>query len=338
MNPNNLNVIRLIAAFLVLYGHSFVFLGLPEPLFLSWVPLGPLGVYIFFTISGYLIAESWDRDPHLGRFFARRALRIFPGLAVCIVLSAFILGSLLTTLSLKEYFESHYTWGYLRNIALYPIYYLPEIFTHNRVPNAVNGSLWSLPAEFFMYIIVAVLGVMRSNRWAYLFLALGFGLLSFFWAQRTLQILVVYATDVRQVVMCGIYFCVGSVFYKFDIKRYFSLSVIMLAVIALVSLEASIPTLAVAAWILLPVVTLAFGFEYSPSLNRLIRTGDYSYGIYIYAFPIQQTIVYLYPNISIRPYLLICSVLTLICAVLSWHLVEQRALSLKPRRTVVISQ
>lgn len=338
MNPNNLNIIRLIAAFLVLYGHSFVFLGLREPLFLSWIPLGPLGVYIFFTISGYLIAESWDRDPHLGRFFARRALRIFPGLAICIVLSAFILGPLLTTLSLKDYFESNYTWGYLRNIALYSIYYLPEVFTHNRVPNAVNGSLWSLPAEFFMYIIVAVLGVMRSNRWMYLALAISFALLSFFWAQSTEQMLVIYATDVRQVVMCGIYFCVGSVFYKFNIKRYFSLSVVMLAVIALVSLEASIPALAVAAWILLPIVTLAFGFEYSPLLNRLIRTGDYSYGIYIYAFPIQQTMVYLYPNISIGSYLLICSVLTLICAILSWHLVEQRALSLKPRRTVVIPQ
>ena len=118
MPANNLNAIRLIAAFLVLFGHSFVFLGLPEPLFLSWDHLGPLAVYIFFTISGYLITESWDRDPHLGRFFARRALRIFPGLAICIVLSAFILGPMLTTLSLNEYFKSTITWNYLYNIAL----------------------------------------------------------------------------------------------------------------------------------------------------------------------------------------------------------------------------
>lgn len=331
MSPNNLNVIRLIAAFLVLYGHSFVFLGLPHPLFLSWITLGPLGVYIFFIISGYLITESWDRDPHLGRFFARRALRIFPGLAICIILAILILGPLLTTLSLKDYFASNYTWSYLHNIALYITYYLPDVFATNRVPNAVNGSLWSLPVEFLMYIIVAITGFMRGNRWFYLGLAVSSAMITFFWAQRTEQMLVVYATDLRQVFICGTYFWVGAVFYKFDVKQHLSLSVTVLAVIALLCLTAWIPILAVAAWILLPIVTLAFGFAYSPLLNRLISTGDYSYGIYIYAFPIQQTIVYLYPNMAIGAYLLVCSLLTLICAVLSWHLVERRALSLKPR-------
>lgn len=331
MSPNNLNIVRLIAAFLVLYGHSFVFLGLREPLFLSWTPLGPLGVFIFFTISGYLITESWDRDPHLGRFFARRALRIFPGLAICIVLAIFILGPMLTTLSLKDYFKSDYTWGYLRNIALYITYYLPEVFETNRVPNAVNGSLWTLPVEFFMYIIVAVIGFMRGNRWVYLGLALSFALISFFWAQRAEQMLVVYATDLRQIFMCGIYFWVGAVFYKFDIKKHLSLSVTVLAVIALLCLE-GVPVLAVAAWVLVPIITLAFGFAYSPLLNRLVATGDYSYGIYIYAFPIQQSIIYLYPNIPISFYLLVCSLLTLSCAILSWHLIESRALALKPRK------
>lgn len=338
MNPNNLNVIRLIAAFLVLFGHSFVFLGLPEPLFLSWDHLGPLAVYIFFTISGYLITESWDRDPHLGRFFARRALRIFPGLAICIVLSAFILGPMLTTLSLNEYFKSTITWNYLYNIALYMTYSLPGVFETNRVPNAVNGSLWSLSVEFLMYIVVVVIGFMRGNRWIYLGLALGSAVMTFFWALRVQQIPVAYGIDLRYLFICGTYFWVGAVFYKFDIKQYLSLSVTALAVIALLCLEAWTPVLAVAAWILLPVVTLAFGFAYSPLLNRLIRTGDYSYGIYIYAFPIQQTIVYLYPDISLRLYVSVCSVLTLICAALSWHLIEHRALSLKPRRAVVITQ
>ena len=82
MTTNNLNFVRLFGASLVLYGHSFVFLGLPEPLFLSLQPLGALGVLIFFTISGYLITESWDRDPNLSRFIARRMLRIFPALVV----------------------------------------------------------------------------------------------------------------------------------------------------------------------------------------------------------------------------------------------------------------
>jgi peptidoglycan/LPS O-acetylase OafA/YrhL len=335
VNPNNLNLIRLIAAFLVLYGHSFVFLGLPEPLFLSWDHLGPLGVYIFFTISGYLITESWERDPHLGRFFTRRVLRIFPGLAVCIVLTAFVLGPMLTTLPLNDYFKSSYTWAYLYNIVLYAIYYLPGIFETNRIPISVNGSLWTLSVEFFMYIVVAMIGFMRGNRWFYLVLAISSALTTYFWALKTQQMHIFYTIDLRYIFICGTYFWVGAVFYKFDIKQHLTLSITMLAVIILFCLEAWVSILSVAAWILLPIVTLAFGFAYSPLLNKVVATGDYSYGIYIYAFPIQQTVVYFYTTISIGLYLLVCSILTLICAILSWHLVERRALSLKPRRVKV---
>jgi len=177
---NNLDAVRLAAAWLVLYGHAFIFLGLPEPLFLSWLPLGPLGVLIFFTISGYLVSQSWARDPSLPRFLARRALRIFPALAVCTLLSVLVLGPLLTTLPLADYFASPHTVGYLRNIALYIGYYLPGVFEHNRVANAVNGSLWSLPVEFAMYLVIAAVGVLRASRWVVLALAVLWGLLSVF--------------------------------------------------------------------------------------------------------------------------------------------------------------
>ena len=330
MMPNNFDFIRLVAAFLVLYGHSFVFLGLPEPLFLSWVPLGPLGVYIFFTISGYLITESWERDPNLIRFFQRRALRIFPGLIVCVLLLIFFLGLLLTTLSWQDYFKNQYTWQYLSNIVLYITYYLPGTFATNRVPNAVNGSLWSLPAEFFMYILVAVFGCIKVNRWFYPFFAFLLMLASYFWATKSKEMLVIYNTDLRQVVMCGVYFWVGSAFYKFKIKQYFSVSSIVMAFILLCCFEKS-SFMFVAAWILLPIIVLGFGFSYSDLLHRLVSTGDYSYGVYIYAFPIQQSVVYLYPNMSIGLYLLVCSILTMVCAFFSWHLIEKKALLLKPR-------
>lgn len=331
MKYNNLNVIRLIGASLVLYGHSFVFLGLREPLFLSWLPLGPLGVYIFFTISGYLITESWDRDPNLLRFFTRRALRIFPGLVICSLLSVLVLGPALTTLPLKDYFENQHTWGYLRNITLYIGYYLPGVFEANRVPNAVNGSLWSLPVEFFMYIVVAIVGFLRGNRWAIAALAVTSAVITFFWAQRASQMLVVYASDLRQMFICGTYFWVGAVFYKFDLKRFFSLSVVTMACIGMISLEPSVEVLRVLAWLLLPTVVLAFGLSYSPTLNWLTRSGDYSYGIYIYAFPVQQAVVYLYPSMHLGIYLPICFTLALVCAIFSWHLFERPALALKPR-------
>lgn len=331
MNLNNLNAVRLLAAFLVLYGHSFIFLGLPAPPFLSWLTLGTLGAYIFFTISGYLITESWDRDPNLLRFFARRILRIFPGLIVCVLLSMLVLGPVFTTLPLKKYLESQYTWGYLRNIGLYITYYLPGLFETTRVPNAVNGSLWSLPVEFLMYIVIAILGCLRLNRQAIAMLGLISAIITFLWAQQTSQMFVIYASDLRQVFICGTYFWAGALFYKFDLKRFFSITSVTFAFISLISLTPLIGVLSLFAWVLLPTVVLAFGLSYSPNLNRLTSSGDYSYGIYIYAFPIQQTVVSLYPSITLGFYLLVCSALTLVCAVLSWNFIEKPFLRFKPR-------
>jgi peptidoglycan/LPS O-acetylase OafA/YrhL len=328
---NNLDALRLAAAWLVLYGHAFIFLGLPEPLFLSWLPLGPLGVLIFFTISGYLVSQSWARDPSLPRFLARRALRIFPALVVCTLLSVLVLGPLLTTLPLADYFASPHTVGYLRNIALYIGYYLPGVFEHNRVANAVNGSLWSLPVEFAMYLVIAAVGVLRGNRWVVLALTVLWGLLSVFWAQATPSMFVVYAFDVRQLFLCGTYFMVGAVFQRFDLVRHLSASTMMLAALALLCLERWVVSLPIASWVLLPVVVLAFGFSRSALLERLTRRGDYSYGIYIYAFPVQQSVVFLWPTVGVGTYLIVCTLLTLVLAIGSWHLIEQRALLLKPR-------
>lgn len=333
MTRNNLDAVRFVAASLVLYGHSFVFLGLREPLFLSWLPLGPLGVFVFFAISGYLVTESWDRDPSLWRFFARRGLRIFPGLAVCIVLSILVLGPLLTTLPIRDYFANGHTSGYLRNIGLYIVYYLPGVFEHNRVPNAVNGSLWSLPVEFTMYIVVAIAGFLLNRRWVFLLLAVISAVICYAWAWRTERMIVVYGYDLRQVFFCGTYFWVGALMCKYDVKRWFTLSNAMIAATLLLCLEPWPLVLRAAAWVLLPFAVLAFGFAFSPLLGRVMRSGDYSYGIYIYAFPIQQSIVYLWPKIDIVTYLAVCFAATLAMAVLSWHLIEKRALALKPSRS-----
>jgi peptidoglycan/LPS O-acetylase OafA/YrhL len=330
---NNLDVVRIAAAGMVLYSHSYTLLGLREPLFLSWLPLGPLGVYIFFTISGYLVSESWDRDSNLLRFLYRRLLRIIPGLVACTLLTVLVLGPLFTSLSLKSYFTNPHTSGYLQNIALHIVYYLPGVFEHNRIPNAVNGSIWSLPVEFLMYIVVAFVGILHSSRWVMASLAIISAVVSLLWAQVTQEMMVVYNFDLRQVFLCGTYFWVGACIQKFELKRYLTLSVAMLALFAMLSLEPWTQYLSWASWLLLPIVVLSFGFAYSPWLNRLTSTGDYSYGIYIYAFPIQQTVVYLWPNISIGPYISICLAVTLVLAMLSWHLVERRALLLKPRNS-----
>lgn len=296
------------------------------------MPLGAIGVYIFFTISGYLVSESWARDPHVGRFLIRRSLRIFPGLIVCTLLSVFLLGPLLTTFSLRDYFAHPHTWAYLKNVFLHISFHLPGMFENNRL-HAVNGSLWSLPAEFFMYLVVVFLGLFARLRKEVVLSALALWLpLSFFWAMKPgTPPWIVYATDVRHVVMPGAYFLIGMAFYVYDLKRYFTVANMTLAFVLLFCMERWIPALPVVSWFVLPFVVLGFGFSYSEKLALFTRYGDFSYGVYIYAFPIEQALVSLYPKYGIATYMTAVTVLTLMFAAMSWHWVEKPAMKYKPR-------
>ncbi|MEO6928213.1 MAG: acyltransferase family protein, partial [Casimicrobiaceae bacterium] len=163
---NNFDLLRLFAALLVFWFHALAFTGRPPPFLFSWVTPGPLGVYIFFLISGYLVSRSWDADPHATRFLMRRALRIFPALVVLVLLTALLLGPALTTLPLRDYFRNVSFRQYFYNIALLMNYGLPGVFADARMPYAVNGSLWSLPVEFTLYLTLLLLGIARVPRFA----------------------------------------------------------------------------------------------------------------------------------------------------------------------------
>ena len=330
-HSDNLTALRLLAACRVLYGHGFVCLGLPEPMFMQWLPLGPLGVYIFFSLSGYLVAQSWERDPSVFRFLIRRTLRIFPALFVCTVLSVCVLGPLLTEVTQAEYWKSEHTRGYFTNLYLYITYYLPGVFTSNKLPNAVNGSLWSLPVEFAMYLLIVIIGFVRALKWGVLAAALVFMALSAGWAFQATEMLVYYRTDMRQLVLCGVYFFVGACMNQFKVDRFFNLTYALAAVMVWLALSRWIVVFIMASWVFLPFIVLAFGTAKNSPLARL-TPWDFSYGIYIYAFPIQQTIVYLFPKIDFLAYFGSTFVITVALAALSWLFVEKPALKLKPFR------
>lgn len=176
---NNFDALRLLAALLVIWSHQFAVMGLPVPQLLHNEP-GALGVVIFFAISGYLVTLSWLADPHLGRFAARRALRIWPGLIAAVLLCAFVLGPLVTTLPLKAYLAHPLTWDYLRNLWLDTQFALPGVFDGNVLASSVNGPLWTIPLEVGCYAFLAAAGALGVMRWPWVaplaFLALLLGM------------------------------------------------------------------------------------------------------------------------------------------------------------------
>ena len=126
VRSNSLDFLRFLGATMVIVGHPFTLLG-QTTIGVFRKPLAHLGIIVFFSISGYLIAASWQRDPSVGRFLARRALRIFTALVVVVAISALVLGPLTTILPLKTYFGHSQLFDYFLNIVLSPRYNLPAV-------------------------------------------------------------------------------------------------------------------------------------------------------------------------------------------------------------------
>ncbi|MGN8273975.1 acyltransferase family protein [Pseudomonas sp. SMN5] len=329
---NNLNLLRLIAALMVLYAHSFDFYGGSAPVFLGLTPYGGLGIDIFFIISGYLIVKSWDSSPSIINFLSKRSLRIFPALIVVVLISMLVLGPIATTLSIGEYFAHPQFMSYLKNIILSPVFYLPGVLEHARVPNAVNGSLWSLPVEFFMYLIVMGLGILfRGGRWVYAVATGSFMLVVIFWCWAGAPPTVIYGTDVRNIFLTGIYFLIGACYAKWRLERGFSLSGVCVLVMATILLAPYSAISKFLLWLALPYIVLAYGLSHSRLGSWINRLGDCSYGVYIYAFPVQQFVLLKFPTISYPLYLASTVVITLLLGYVSWHFIEKHSLKFKPK-------
>ena len=162
---NNFDVLRLVAATLVLVSHCFPLTGHEEPFgALTGVTLGEVGVVMFFAMSGFLIAKSWTDEPDPGRYFRKRALRLLPALVVAVAFTTLVLGPLFTSLPLSDYLTDAETWWYLIRASLLVTIAgeLPGVYDDNVFPDAVNGSLWTLPLEAGCYVMIAVLGRGRA--------------------------------------------------------------------------------------------------------------------------------------------------------------------------------
>ncbi|WP_338870440.1 acyltransferase [Myxococcus stipitatus] len=327
---NNLDFLRFAAASGVIISHAFPLGEGPkegtEPLTVfthGQVSLGIVCVAVFLVISGVLISRSWERGQDARGFLQARTLRIFPGLAVSLVLTAFGLGAAFTTLPLREYFAASETYTFiLRNLTLVePQWALPGVFQSNVYASAVNGSLWTLKYEVGFYLVVLGLGLAKllKKEWALAGWCLTAGV-SFlhigrlgFWPEL------------------GLYFGGGMVLYLWRDRVRMSpwLALACVAVLAATAMAGTGLKVAMGSCGAYMVLYLAF----IPSrLAHFGRHGDFSYGVYIYAFPVQQAVTALVGGpmpwwqnalLSFPP--------TLLLGFLSWRFVERWALRVKRR-------
>ena len=328
---NNFNLLRLIAALTVLFSHSFAMLGFVEP-FTDSVGknLGAMAVDVFFVTSGFLVAASLIRRQDVIAYVCARAQRIFPALWLMLFLTVFVLGPVLTQLTVHDYFRHQQTWHYFINNAMLMgglEYYLPAMLESNSLRGVVNGSLWTMVYEVSMYGLLLLSWIVYffaskfGKPWLAFVLAVIVLLMSLLWLDRLNVFIHV------QLLRFTWFFFVGSCFYL--LRQHIRLSgLIMLLIIvgAVIGISVSAHTFLIWYYLVLPYTLFYLAYIPSGFVRQFNRVGDYSYGVYLYAFPIQQALVYCYPTWNVGSLSLIASLLTLLCAIGSWHLVEKPCL------------
>jgi peptidoglycan/LPS O-acetylase OafA/YrhL len=334
---NNFDFVRLAAALCVVASHQFALNGLREPTVLNLHTLGGLGVLIFFSVSGFLVAQSWSADPHVLRFAARRLLRIWPGLAAVVLLATFVWGPLVSPLPWREYLRQPQLPEYLHNLWFDMKGALPIDFQGNALRFAVNGPLWTIPLELKCYLVLGLLGVSGLLRWKWLVITLTAAVAYRYAIVEARGDLLAdhlgWTLEQHFLLEFGLFFAMGVVlqyFFDGDPRRMGAI-VIASVVAGLAAIHLERPLLGLL--LVVPCTVLWIATASTPVLRSVGRFGDFSYGLYIFAFPIQQTLIWLNKGrLSWAPLFLVTLVACLAMAFMSWHLVEKRALRLKPSR------
>ena len=333
---NNYLVLRLVAASLVIIGHAPGIAAQdptymdPVTRYLGYEYSGSVGLYIFFVISGFLVTASYQRRGSLITFAKARALRIYPGLLVCTLISVLILGPCFTNAQVVDYFDSSYTWSYLYNVGSLFGYAptLPSVvFNDRKWGIVVNGSLWSIFVEARLYVVVALFGVfgLLDNR-----------------ARANLTIAVLFVVNLlvpnalpffettRDTAMVSLFFAIGALAYLNRVDVPLKGAALALLALSCLLSRANDPVYQVFAGATL--VYAVFFIAYLPKIRLPSFVQDYSYGIYLYGWPVKQVLAHFLPWLAPVGMMVLALPISWCLGALSWFLIEKRALQWKQVR------
>lgn len=323
---NNFNLLRMVAATAVMFSHSWPIVlgtGVVEPLQSeTGYSLGIISVFVFFAVSGFFITKSFDRRRSLIDFLTARFVRLYPALIVVLTLTVLILGLLFSSLPPHDFFIRPHSWTYIpANLSLrFGQHDLPGVFANNPYGSGINGSLWTLFYEvacYGMVVLVGLTGILRAGRFASFVIIFVLAQLYLHWGQsHEIQ---------NNFARLSLPFVVGMACYVWQSR-------IPLSAFVLLGLTA-LTVLTGRSWVYYMIfpITVAYaalwiGLSNVPVARKYNALGDYSYGIYIYAFPVQQATIFVLGAMS--PWLLAAMAfpITLTFAVLSWTFIENPTL------------
>lgn len=324
---NNFDLLRLFSALAVIVGHAYAIAPQP-PLqdtvlqYLKFDYSGSLAVKFFFFLSGLLVVESIIRRPQPFQFLARRALRIFPGLILCLILTVFIVGPVFTKLPIREYLVESETWSYLvRNSLLFDLQWrLPGVFVEHKY--GLNGSLWTLPYEALCYIFLSIFCGFGLFRFRFLANAVFVSIVAI--AFIAPQYLPRFSSNPESFLLpacfsIGALFSINKNLIVIDFQR-----VSLLWVLVFLVKDQG-------AYVLLFYIAFFYTAVFFASLNfvvcRLRMPFDASYGVYVYGFVIQQCVYSIFPNVGVHWNQLLSFAIAFFIGVMSWYFIEKPAMN-----------
>lgn len=355
---NSFGFLRTVFALLVVVDHAFPlggYNGGVDPMW-AWTKgqedIGGMAVAGFFVLSGFLVTRSFEGSPNVVRYLWKRILRIFPGFWVCLAVTALVFGTIATLYqhgTLSGYFNlsSVGPVGYIYHNAFLNmnqwdinglLYGTP--YSHTGYPQAFDGSLWTLIYEFKCYIGVAILGILtltkRSRRIGPIVLSLLFWVAQIEdYANPHLLAGIPLIGDINMARL-GFIFSLGMLLYLYrqSIPCSWTLAGVAMVVYLVgmrTGLYEGIGQAAFAYLCLFAAIKLP--------LKRFDKYGDFSYGIYIYSFPIEQLCaLFGAEHFGYPAYVAISIAGTMVFAVPSWFLVERPCLRLKGVRFAGIAK
>ncbi|MCF5702852.1 acyltransferase family protein [Pseudomonas syringae] len=324
MRNNSFDLIRHLAALMVLVSHHFALSGLEEPGIAGYNSLGGIAVTAFFSISGLLISQSFFNSRSFADYLGKRVVRIFPALILCAFVMTYLAGAVFA----DGYVASFGALVDFLRISVFGRANIEPITQGFIVSESFNGSLWTLKIEFGFYLLLALaLGMYRRALMPWVLLAV-FAVATYALGNHVpgalAQKLAVYSA-------AGIAFFAGAVI-AFN-QQYLSdrrvLAIALVTAAGLIFFSVGTPLASVLATLGVCLATLSLGLLYVDKTIR--RRFDISYGMYLYAFPVQQLIINK-TSLTFIPSMLVSALIVMVLATVSWRLVEQPALQFVHRR------
>lgn len=331
---NNFTLLRFLAALFVVISHSYDLLdegnegGVPQ-IANSLISFSRVGLIMFFFISGLLITESLMTSSSITHFLWKRVLRIYPALIVLIIITIFVIGPIFTTFPLKSYFQSSKTWEYfIGGITLIKLrFYLPGVFKGE----GVNGSLWSLPVEFRLYLMLLLLFIITNyKKSVFLFLIVFVFLFLLFFSEQNK---IIFPTWFVPYTYWGSCFFFGSFVYLLKEKIRVNKKIFICLLITWIVTSPLEILYRLFEMFVICYVVLLIGYKFAVIKGNFFSENDYSYSIYIYSFPIQKIIIEVLGTKDLTPLSLFSITIVLLFPFcwFSWNYIEKPCLKLKNR-------